>query len=148
MKRLLILSFSALVIPGAFAQEVTPITIVEGVILNPDSIPVENAYLVSYKTLRAFTTDEKGAFRIMLYADDSLKISHISYVPQVIKPSGQKEKRTIILQYAENMIGTVNLNDEASLQNMETNFELINQQMTEKHYFNYQHDFVKNVNIN
>jgi len=55
-----------------------------GYLLDQDSVPVENAVLINYRTVRAFTTDSKGYFNLRVLEGDSFKINHIVFKQEVI----------------------------------------------------------------
>lgn len=105
-----------------FAQDPVPLVLMSGNIYGPDSIAIEDAYLISYKTLRAFATDEDGNFEILLQNDDSLKIHHVSYKPVILKPGFNSKNLNIIMEYEENLIDDVMIRDgERELKNLECN---------------------------
>ncbi|MBN1925661.1 MAG: hypothetical protein JW798_07495 [Prolixibacteraceae bacterium] len=56
----------------------------EGYILSPDSMPVENAHIVSYLTLKVFITNAEGFFRIPFVPYDSFAVVHVSYDRKVV----------------------------------------------------------------
>lgn len=55
-----------------------------GYLLDQDSVPVENAVLINYRTVRAYTTDSKGYFNLRVQDGDSFKINHIVFKQEVI----------------------------------------------------------------
>lgn len=115
--------------------------IIEGQILAPDSIPIENAYLISYQTLRAFATDENGKFSILSGANDSLKIEHVSFKPIVVYAKSLTNHRPILLEYKENMIGEVPIVSGArSIENMNSNMSIMIEQVQKELYTNCQPD--------
>lgn len=144
MKRLLAILCSTFSLIS-FEEESDSIVCIYGTIQSPDSIPVENAYLISYKTMRAYATDKNGTFGILLNADDSLKINHISFEPIVIKPSTQNGSIELFMKYAENVIGDVNIiNPQRNLERMKKNMTNIMNELEDVHYFNYQDNLVYN----
>ena len=90
-------------------QEHIPFIRIQGTVYSPDSIPVENAYLLSYKTLRAYATDKSGYFDILIQADDSLKLNHLSYKQVNISVADYTGPLTIYMEYEENSIGEVSV---------------------------------------
>lgn len=90
----------------SFAQEEVEKVTLEGFILDCDSIPIESAYLISYKTLRAYATDENGYFNIQVFPDDSLKVHHLAFEPQILKP-GDKSASKHIMEFSDNEIEAV-----------------------------------------
>lgn len=104
------------------AQETPQLVLLTGHILSPDSTAIEDAYLISYKTLRAFATNKEGHFEILLQNDDSLKIHHVSYKPVILKPGFISTNLIIIMEYEENLIEDVLVRDgERELKNLEWN---------------------------
>lgn len=64
------------------AQDSTKIF--EGYIYAEDSLPVENAYVINYRTQKIVMTDENGYFHTPMQVGDSLMINHVSLSPTVI----------------------------------------------------------------
>lgn len=58
--------------------------IYEGYLFSEDSIPIENAHLISYRTTKIITTDQHGHFRTWVEDGDSLMINHISLAPMIV----------------------------------------------------------------
>ncbi len=56
----------------------------EGYIYAEDSLPVENAYVINYRTQKIVMTDENGYFHTPMLEGDSLMVNHISLSPTVI----------------------------------------------------------------
>jgi len=84
MKGLLFSTFIILV-EICLAQTTDSVFYFSGYVLDEDSIPIENACLINYRTLRAFSVDEKGYFNIKVQKGDSLKINHLSYKQLIVK---------------------------------------------------------------
>lgn len=57
-----------------------------GYIFSEDSVPVENAYLINYRTTKIVATESNGRFSVYVREDDSLMINHLSLQPLVIRP--------------------------------------------------------------
>lgn len=80
----------------------------EGYLIYEDSIPVENAYLISYKTRRIVATDSTGYFRARVLPGDSLMINHLTLEPQVIHPDQfPTPKARIVVDFRTYMITPV-----------------------------------------
>lgn len=56
-----------------------------GFIFDKDSIPVEGAYVINYRTMMGMVTNQDGHFSLTCQPGDSLMISHISYERKIIK---------------------------------------------------------------
>lgn len=95
-----------------YGQEKYSIGRFKGVILDKDSLPIENAYITSFKTNRKFATDENGRFDVLILKDDSLKIEHISYNTKVIHPMEFDSITSIFMNERINAISAVNVNHE------------------------------------
>ncbi|WP_423127382.1 hypothetical protein [Gaoshiqia sp. Z1-71] len=67
----------------------------EGYVFTEDSIPLENAHLINYRTTKIVTTNHQGLFRTSVFEGDSLKINHVSMSPVTIharKPADRQNK--------------------------------------------------------
>jgi hypothetical protein len=105
--------------------------IFSGYVLDCDSMPVENAVLINYRSMRAFTTKEDGSFRVPFEVGDSIKINHISYAQKVIHPNENLRKtNTFYLEFDPFEIRTVAVTHNSfELQNFERNMALIFDQL-------------------
>ena len=56
----------------------------EGYLFSADSVPIEDAHLINYRTTKIVTTDSRGYFKTIVQAGDSLMINHISLAPLII----------------------------------------------------------------
>ncbi|MDA3928396.1 MAG: hypothetical protein PF541_05515 [Prolixibacteraceae bacterium] len=145
MNRLLISFILLIVANNLFAEEKDSIIIFSGFVFDSDSIPVENAYLISYKTLRAFATDEKGHFDITVDLDDSLKVHHVAYQAQVIKPTEFNPNGTIYLEFEFNEIGGIDVSDyKIHEENFRTNINQMQKQVLQLTKQNYKNSKVQN----
>lgn len=131
MKRLLLaLLFS---IPRILAAQTDKdsLIIFSGYIFDMDSIPVENAYLINYRTLRITATDSTGYFCTVLNRGDSLMISHISLERKMVFANdlpGVKNK--YYLEMNCHQISAISVNDFAiELARFEKNMKVIYAQM-------------------
>lgn len=84
---------------------------IRGYVLGPDSIPVENAYLISYTTLKAYATDENGYIDMPAIPGDSMKIHHVAYQHRVVHPNDFENEATVFLDYEDHVIGGIDVND-------------------------------------
>jgi len=91
---------------GLFAQDVPDSTFrFSGVVLDEDSIPVEGAYVINYRTMLGIPTNRDGHFSITCMPGDSLMISHISYERRIIKPEqGSASIPMYMLQFEPHMM--------------------------------------------
>ncbi|WP_372773298.1 hypothetical protein [Mangrovibacterium sp.] len=93
-----------------FAQEdPNPQTVVfEGFLMLEDSIPIENAYLINYRTMKIVATNSKGYFKTTAQIGDSLMINHLTLMPKVVHvPEQSKAIDTIGVDYRTYMIEPV-----------------------------------------
>lgn len=126
---LLFTCFTSIVV----AQKPLQLVLVRGHIYNPDSTAIEDAYLISYKTLRAFATNKRGEFEILLQPDDSLKIHHVSYKPIIIKPDFQTNTFEIVMEYEDNFIEDVTIRDGTiELEHLKMNMSITKQQLNKE----------------
>jgi hypothetical protein len=80
-----------------FSQEpIKKEILLEGYIFTEDSLPVESAYLINYRTSKIAASNNKGFFRITLQQGDSIMINHISLTPKVIYAEKLKNEITKI----------------------------------------------------
>lgn len=72
----------------------------QGYLLAEDSIPVENAYLINYRSMKVVATDSTGYFRTWAEDGDSLMINHLSLQPKVIYANkGTKNENRFRVDY-------------------------------------------------
>ena len=68
------------IVSNAFPQDRPDSTIIfSGYVFDLDSIPIEGAYLLNCRTLKAVLTSSSGYFRMRVQPGDSLVINHIAY---------------------------------------------------------------------
>ncbi|MCW0482970.1 hypothetical protein [Gaoshiqia sediminis] len=86
---------------GLRAQESKSGTIVfEGFLMTEDSIPLENALLINYRTYKMIKTNQSGYFKTSLSEGDSLMINHVSMIPQIVLANRRKaEENKILVAY-------------------------------------------------
>ncbi|MGD9931444.1 MAG: hypothetical protein AB7U05_15585 [Mangrovibacterium sp.] len=88
---------------GSRAQENKSGTIVfEGFLLTEDSIPLENALLINYRTYKMIKTNQLGYFKTSLSEGDSLIINHVSMLPQIVQANldMQQKYARLVKSYA------------------------------------------------
>lgn len=125
------------------AQQPNQMLNFSGQVLDPDSIPVAEAYLISYKTLRAYATNAEGLFNIQTSEDDSFKVHHLAFDALVIKAGSIF--LTLVLAEKNYLIDAIDINyRNLDSINLNQNMEALSRQLSKIYYFNYQSDFVKN----
>ena len=110
----------------SFAQEAKDsTTLLSGIVLDEDSLPVENAYLIRFSTTSYVTTGNTGKFTISLQRSDSLMVYHLSYKRLVLRVEDFKNRKdTIILKKEIHIIPEVTINDhQRDLINLQKNME-------------------------
>lgn len=119
---------------AVFGQISDSLILFSGQILSPDSIPIENVYLISYTTLRAFATDKNGEFVISTSSSDSLKVHHVSFESIILKP--KTSKQLIYLTYRENTLDEVVIrHNDRNLVYMNQNMEMLKFQLSKEYYY-------------
>ena len=108
MKTLPVLFLISFAFP-CLGQEQPSFVRMQGTVWDPDSIPVENAYLISYETLRSYATDKNGKFDILIANTDSLKLNHLSFKPVILHTSRNTLPLNIYMVYEENAIDEVSI---------------------------------------
>ncbi len=95
---------------GAIAQHESALnTIVfEGYLLTEDSIPLENALLINFRTTKMIKTNLNGYFKTSLNAGDSLMINHVAMSPKVVFANNNKaSENKILVEYRTYMLNPV-----------------------------------------
>jgi hypothetical protein len=103
LKIILTTIFGGMLLP-CLAQNDSVKYIFTGQILGPDSIPVDNVYLVNYRNVRGYATNEEGRFRIPVLPGDSLKTAHISFKSIIIKVSPPGSIPIIFLSFEDHLL--------------------------------------------
>ncbi|GET22202.1 hypothetical protein [Prolixibacter denitrificans] len=86
MRVLLLVAILLILNTGLFAQNRPDSTFkFSGFIFDKDSIPVEGAYVINYRTMLGMVTNKDGHFSVTCEPGDSLMVSHISYERKIIK---------------------------------------------------------------
>lgn len=145
MKRLLFFIILINVLVTCLANNLDSLIRFKGIILDSDSIPVENAYLINYRTLKAHATNSKGEFNIQIHRGDSLKIHHVAYEAIIVKPNAANTSQTFKLNFEENIIEFVDVKyRDLEMEYFQKNMDLIRQQLAKEFNCNYQTGYVSN----
>ncbi|MBN1985943.1 MAG: hypothetical protein JW761_06535 [Prolixibacteraceae bacterium] len=81
--KLLALLFFVGICPLVFSQEKE--LYMQGRIIDEDSKPVADVYIINYRNLDKAVSRQNGIFELWVHPDDSLLISHVSYLPKRIR---------------------------------------------------------------
>jgi hypothetical protein len=113
------------------AQQPDSLIIFSGYILDDDSIPIENALLVNFRTVHGFYTNKKGYFKTWIQKGDSLMINHLSYERRIIKTNKKPSKSNCyFLKFSPYEMKTIEVNNRNfEMENFHRNMELIFIQM-------------------
>jgi len=68
----------------------------DGYLMLEDSTPVENAYLINYRTMKIVATDSTGYFKTLAQPGDSLMINHLTLEPQIVHVPEDPSKKPVI----------------------------------------------------
>jgi hypothetical protein len=102
-----------------------------GYVFDQDSLPVEDAVIVNFRTLKADITNKDGFFKTFVAEGDSLLINHISYDRKIIKANNHSPSvNKYYLIFSMNEIKTVSVNYREQV-NLEKNMDIIHLQMKE-----------------
>lgn len=101
--------------------------VLKGRILAPDSVPVENAYIINYRGLLVYPCRENGQFNVRAQPGDSLMVYHISFVRKKVYADSVMMNPVIILKYDTVMIKQVDvgIDQERQNKNLEKNLNSI-----------------------
>jgi len=115
----------------ANAQPPDSLILFSGYVLDEDSLPIQNALLVNYRTAKGYSTNEKGFFKIWVLKGDSLKINHLSYERKIIKANNEPSRSNkFYLKFEPFEMRTIAVNyRNFEMENFRRNMELINKQM-------------------
>lgn len=126
-----------------FAQLSASMFRFNGQVLDTDSVPVAHAYLVNYRTVRAYATNNEGQFNIPVQAGDSLKIIHVAYNSKIVKATPNDTIIWVTLQ--DNKIEEVTVKSvDHDLENFYKNWNVMMMQLHLEPQYNYSHNFVRN----
>lgn len=136
MKTLSILYLFVLSVASCLGQESNAYIRLQGTVFSADSIPVENAYLISYKTLRAYASNKNGQFDILVAVNDSLKINHLSFKPVVIIVSKYSSPLKLFLEFQENIIDEVSIKyRNADVEHLKSNMDVWLGELQNTYYY-------------
>lgn len=117
------------------AQNKTPDTFLfDGYVLSTDSIPLEGAFLINYRTQKIVATDHTGYFKTTAEAGDSLMVNHVSMSPKVVKAVPTYiRKANIFIDYRTYIINPITSYDEEKQRsNLEQSMEQLNEDIKEQ----------------
>ncbi|MCF8359436.1 MAG: hypothetical protein K9H26_11790 [Prolixibacteraceae bacterium] len=119
----------------------------KGYVLSADSMPVESAYLVSYLSLKAYTTNAKGYYSIPAEPSDSFAIVHISYARKIVVANTlAADSNTIILDFSPYEIRMVDIKfRDLEMEYFEKNMAQIKSELSKELYLSRNHDFIHNA---
>lgn len=108
----------------------------EGYLFSEDSVPVENAYLINYRTLKIVATDSTGYFKTFVQQGDSLMINHLTLSPKVVHAHAGKAKNNVIcVPFRTYLIKPVVAMDYTiQMKHFEKNMKLLYQQLAKLGY--------------
>ncbi|WP_170111369.1 hypothetical protein [Mangrovibacterium marinum] len=97
----------------------------DGYLMLEDSIPVENAYLINYRSMKIVATDSTGYFKTLAQPGDSLMVNHLTLEPQIIHvPESPARKPIIPVNYRIYRIAPVVTNSyQYQMKNFEKNMK-------------------------
>lgn len=100
----------------------------KGQIMASDSVPLENAYLINYRTYNIYASNQKGSFSIPVQPGDSLVISYISYMRKIIYADSVKNNPVIFLEIDTFFLGEISVfeNKVDEIENMKKNMKSVN----------------------
>jgi hypothetical protein len=115
----------------AKAQPTDSLIFFSGYILDEDSLPIENALLINFRTIHSCSTNGKGFFKIWLIKGDSLMLNHISYERRIVKANDKpSQSNCYYLKFSPYEMKTIAVNyRNFEMENFRRNMKLINEQM-------------------
>jgi|APHig6443717817_1056837.scaffolds.fasta_scaffold08035_4 hypothetical protein len=133
MKEVILFFFLIVIAVIAKAQTLDSSFYFSGYVFDEDSIPIENALIVNYRSLKAYRTNEEGYFSVKVEPSDSLKINHISYIQKVIVSNkNQASTNKYYLPFEAYIVKTVNVKlRDFEMENFNRNIALIKKQLKE-----------------
>ncbi|MGD9931446.1 MAG: hypothetical protein AB7U05_15595 [Mangrovibacterium sp.] len=136
MKRFFLLISLLLSLPVFTLAQAPELFAFEGYLFSEDSVPVENAYLINYRTLKIVATDSTGYFKTLVQQGDSLMINHLTLSPKVIHAHPGKAKNNLIhVPFRTYLIKPVVAMDYTiQMKHFEKNMTLLRQQLAKLGY--------------
>jgi len=113
----------------------------QGYIFTDDSIPVEDAFIINYRTSKIITTDKSGYFKTLLHKGDSLMINHVSLAPKIIYfNSDVSETVKIYTTYRTYLLKVINKGEyEKQKKNVEKNTKIVKKEIQNQIYIKNTH---------
>jgi len=108
----------------------------QGYIFSDDSIPVENAFIINYRTSKIITTNESGYFKTLLHKGDSLMINHVSLAPRVLYfNSNVSETVKVYVPYRTYLLKVINKGEyEKQKKNVDKNTKTVKKDIKKQIY--------------
>lgn len=106
MKNILIFGFFITAL-NTFSQEKE--FLLKGRILGSDSLPVENAHIINFRDLSAYSSKLNGQFNIWVQPGDSFLVSHVSFNRIILFADSVRLSPNIILDYDTVLIKQVDI---------------------------------------
>ena len=108
----------------------------QGYIYTDDSIPVENAFIINYRTSKIITTNESGYFKTLLHKGDSLMINHVSLAPKVVYfNSDVSQTVNVYVPYRTYLLKVINKNEyEKQKKNVDKNTKAVKKDIQKQIY--------------
>jgi len=108
--------------------------IFDGYVMTPDSMPVEGAFLINYRNSKIVATDHSGYFKMMVEANDSVMVNHVSMSPKVVDVHPTYiDKAKIIVEYRTYMVNPITTYDEEKQRsNLEQSMDQLNQDIQQQ----------------
>jgi len=108
----------------------------QGYIFSDDSIPIENAFIINYRTSKIITTNESGYFKTLLHKGDSLMINHVSLAPKVLYfNSDVSETIRVYVPYRTYLLKVINKGEyEKQKKNIDKNTKIVKKDILNQIY--------------
>jgi len=108
----------------------------QGYIFSDDSIPVENAFIINYRTSKIITTNESGYFKTLVHNGDSLMINHVSLAPKVLYfNSNISETVKVYVPYRTYLLKVIHKGEyEKQKKNIEKNTKIVKKDILNQIY--------------
>lgn len=86
--------------------------ILQGKLLDPDSIPIRGAYIINFRDLTTYSSRENGDFTVLAEPGDSLIVSHISFNRKIIYADSVKTNPGIFLENGSFLMKQFNVGED------------------------------------
>jgi len=119
----------------------------QGYVFSDDSLPVENAFIINYRTSKIITTNKSGYFKTLVHKGDSLMINHVSLAPKVLYfNSNVSQTVKVYVPYRTYLLRVIHKGEyEKQKKNIEKNTETVKKDIEKQIYIKNIH---RNGNIN